>query len=167
MFLCQRHDTVLGDASVVQPLLADLCAGALAHGLLDKAALAVGEERVHPHKYVALGLGLELWLAVDGPAEQLLRVARGHDAARYHAAGERVSAADVLNRRENLGVIGIDGGAHPVGLLGVTAEHIGMAKRTVRRLRGNPTPHVPAASTLATVFCEPHVAFSTQPPSVM
>ena len=104
-----------------------------------------GHEEGRDVGHVAGG-GLELRLAVDGPAGQPLRVARGHNTARYHAAGERVSAADVLNLRENLGVIGIDGGAHPVGLLGVTAEHDGVAKRAIRGLCGDAAPHVPAAA---------------------
>ena len=41
-------------------------------------------------------------------------------------------------------VEGLDGGAHPVGLLGVIAELVGMAEGRI--LRGDLAPHVPAAA---------------------
>ena len=52
--------------------------------------------------------------------------------------------ADLLDIGHNLAVEGGDRGAHPVALLGVTAELIGMTKARV--LGGNATPHVPTAT---------------------
>ena len=131
---------------MVEPLLADLCAVAVAHGLLDEVALAVGEERVDPHEHVTGLLVLELGLTVDGPGEQPARVAARDDATGHHLARERISTADRANGVEDRRVGGVDGRAHPVGELGSGAEHVGVAEGAVRDLRGDPAPHVPAAT---------------------
>ena len=55
---------------MVEPLHADLLAGALAHRLFDIIARLVGEEGVDPDKAVILGLVAELRLAVDRPAHE-------------------------------------------------------------------------------------------------
>ena len=59
-------------------------------------------------------------------------------------AGERVALADVFDIGDDLLVEGLDGGAHPVGLLRVVAELVGMTEGRV--LRGDLAPHIPAAA---------------------
>ena len=59
-------------------------------------------------------------------------------------AGERVALADVFDIGDDLLVEGLDGGAHPVGLLGVVAELVGMTEGRI--LRGDLAPHIPAAA---------------------
>ena len=140
----QFLDLVLGHADVVEPLHADLLAGALAHGLFDIIARLVGEEGVDPDEAVVLGLRAELRLAVDGPAHQPGGILHGDDAAGDDMAGERVALADIFDIGDDLLVEGLDGGAHPVGLLGVIAELVGMAEGRI--LRGDLAPHVPAAA---------------------
>ncbi len=103
---------------MIEPLLADLLAGALAHGLLDVVAGLIGKEGVDPHAHSAGLLLLELWLAVDGPGEQPVGVLHAHDAAGDHAAGERVALADLLDIGQDALVQGGDGSALPVGELG-------------------------------------------------
>ena len=49
---------------MIEPLAADLLAGALAHGLADVVARAVGVERVQPDENGVLILRLELRLTV-------------------------------------------------------------------------------------------------------
>ena len=61
-------------------------------------------------------------------------------------AGEGVALADVLDIGDDLLVQSLHGGAHPVGLLGVMAELVGMAKGRV--LCGDLAPHIPAAAGL-------------------
>ena len=68
--LCQFSDLILGHADVVQPLHADLAAGAVTHGLLDVIAGLIAEQAVHPDAQLVLGLILELLLTVQRPAEQ-------------------------------------------------------------------------------------------------
>ena len=142
----QILDLILGHADVVQPLHADLLAGARPHGLFHIVAGLVGEQGVHPHQAVVLGLVAELGLAVDGPAHQPGGVLDGDDAAGDHMAGEGVALADVLDIGDDLLVQSLHGGAHPVGLLGVMAELVGMAKGRV--LCGDLAPHIPAAAGL-------------------
>ena len=55
---------------MVQPLHADLLAGAVAHGLLDIVAGLVGEQAVDPDAELILGLVAELLLTVQRPAQQ-------------------------------------------------------------------------------------------------
>ena len=59
-------------------------------------------------------------------------------------AGERVALADIFDIGDDLLVEGLDGGAHPVGLLGVVAELVGMTEGRI--LRGDLAPHIPAAA---------------------
>ena len=61
-------------------------------------------------------------------------------------AGEGIALADVLDIGDDLLVERLDGRAHPVGLLGVMAELVGMAEGRV--LGGDLAPHVPAAAFL-------------------
>ena len=61
-------------------------------------------------------------------------------------AGEGIALADVLDIGDDLLVQRLDGGAHPVGLLGVVAELVGMAEGRI--LRGDLAPHIPAAALL-------------------
>ena len=91
-----------------------------------------------------LGLRAELRLTVDGPAHEPARILDGDDAAGDDMAGERIALADVLDIGDDPLVEGLDGGAHPVGLLGVIAELVGMAEGRI--LRGDLAPHVPAAA---------------------
>ena len=95
---------------------------------------------------MVLGLLAELGLAVDGPAHEPTGVLDGDDAAGDHLAGEGVTLADVLDIGDDALVQGLHRGAHPVGLLGVVAELVGMAEGRV--LGGDLAPHVPAAARL-------------------
>ena len=61
-------------------------------------------------------------------------------------AGERVTLTDLLNIRRNLHVKRGHGGAHPLRMLRIAAEHVRVTETWV--LLGNATPHVPAAAGL-------------------
>ena len=63
--LSQLGNVLLGHADVVQPLHADLAAGAVAHRLLDVIAGLVAEQAVDPDAELVLGLVTELLLAVQ------------------------------------------------------------------------------------------------------
>ena len=63
-------DAFLRNAHVIEPLLADLLAGAVAHGLFHVVTGLVGEEAVHPHAQFVLGLVAELLLAVERPTQE-------------------------------------------------------------------------------------------------
>ena len=149
--LGQLLDLLLGHAQVVQPLLADFLAGAIAHGLLHVVAGHVGEQAVEPHAHLPLGLGAELRLAVDGPGEQPAGVLHRHDAARDNAAGKRVALADGLDIRQDLLVQRGHRGAFPVALLRVAAELLGTAE--LRRLGRDLLPQIPAV-TRGELGCE-------------
>ena len=131
---------------MIQPLHADLLAGAFAHGLFDKVAGLVGEERIDPDEAVVLRLLAELRLAVDGPAHKPRRVLHGDDASRDNLTGKRVSLADFLDIRNDALIERFDRRAHPVGLLRIRAELVGVTESGV--LRSNFAPHVPAAAGL-------------------
>ena len=142
--LGQLLDLLLGHAQVVQPLLADFLAGAIAHGLLHVVAGHVGEQAVEPHAHLSLGLGAELRLPVDGPGEQPAGVLHRHDAARHHTAGERVALADLLDVRQDLLIQRGHRGALPVALLRIAAELLGAAE--LRRLGRDLLPQIPAVA---------------------
>ena len=91
-----------------------------------------------------LGLIPELGLAVDRPTHEPAGVLHGDDAAGNHMAGEGIPLADVLDIGDDLLIQRLHGGAHPVGLLGVMAELVGMAKGGI--LCGDLAPHIPAAA---------------------
>ena len=95
---------------------------------------------------MVLGLRSELRLAVDGPAHEPGGILHGHDAAGDDLAGERVALADLGDIGDDTLVERFDGGAHPVGLLGIVAELVGVAEGGV--LRGDLAPHIPAAALL-------------------
>lgn len=137
-------DAVLRDAHVVEPLLTDLLAGAVAHGFFHVVAGLVGEKSVYPDAQLVLGLVAELLLAVERPAHEPVGVGAGNDAAGDHVAGEGVALADCLDVRRDLAVEGRHRGAHPLGLLGISAESVGAAEAGV--LSRDAAPHVPAAA---------------------
>ena len=99
---------------MIQPLHADLLAGAFAHRFLDIVAGLVAEQRVYPHEAVILGLLTELRLAVDRPAQQPGGILDGDDAAGDYLTGERVALADLLDIGDYALIQGFNGGAHPV-----------------------------------------------------
>ena len=146
LFVGQVFDLILRHADVVQPLHADLLAGALAHGLLDIIAGLIGEQRIDPDKAVILGLCAELRLAVDRPAHEPAGILDGDDAAGDNLTGERVALADVLDIGNDSLVERFNGRAHPVRLLGVIAELVRMAEGRI--LCGDLAPHIPAAAGL-------------------
>ena len=90
--LCQFSDLLLGHADVVQPLNADLEAGAVQQGLFDVIAGLIAEQAVHPDAELVFGLCQELLLAVQSPAQQPVGILHGDDAACHHAAGALVAA---------------------------------------------------------------------------
>ena len=143
----QLLDLGLRYAQVPEPFLADLLTRALRHGLLHVVALVVGEEAVHPHTQLVARLVAELLLTVDGPAHEPTGVAAGHNAARHRVAAERVALADLLDVGRDGIVERGDGGAHPLGLLRVGAEDVGVAEAGV--LAGDATPQVPAVARLS------------------
>ncbi len=133
-------------AHMVEPFLADLLTRAFLHRLLHIVAGLVGEQTVHPHAQLAFRLVAELLLTVQRPAHQPVGILNGYDAAGHHMAGERVTLADLLNIRRNLHVKRGHGGAHPLRMLRIAAEHVRVTETRV--LLGNATPHVPAAAGL-------------------
>ena len=133
-------------ADVVQPLHTDFLTGALPHGLLHEVAGFVGEQTVNPHQALILGLIPELGLTVDGPAQEPAGILHGHDAAGNHAAGKGVTLADILDIGNDLLIQCGDGGAHPVGLLRIMAELVGMTEGRI--LCSNSAPHIPATAGL-------------------
>ena len=142
--LRQLLDLVLRHAQMIQPLLADLLACALPHGLLHIIALAVGEQRIHPDEALILRLALKLRLPVDRPAHEPGGILHRDNAAGHNASGERVAVADILDVRNDLLIQCGDRRAHPVGLLRVIAKFLRMPERRV--LRRDLLPHVPAAA---------------------
>ena len=60
----QLLDLVGGHTDVVQPLHADLLAGAFPHRLLDEVARLIAEQAVDPDAELVLGLIAELLLTV-------------------------------------------------------------------------------------------------------
>ena len=93
--LSQLGNVLLGHADVIQPLHADLSAGAVAHGLLDVIAGLVAEQAVDPDAELVLGLITELLLTVQGPAEQPAGILDRDDAAGDGVAAEGVTLADL------------------------------------------------------------------------
>ena len=77
---------------------------------------------------------------IPGGKERYDSVWNGLKAIRDGMAGEGVALADVLDIGDDLLVQSLHGGAHPVGLLGVMAELVGMAKGRV--LCGDLAPHI-------------------------
>ena len=126
--LSQPGNVLLGHTDVVQPLHADLAAGAVAHGFLDVIAGLVAEQAVDPDAELVLGLVTELLLAVQGPAEQPAGILDCDNAAGDGVAAEGVSLADLLDILGDLVVQGGNGGAFPVGQLRLRAELFGMAE---------------------------------------
>lgn len=137
-------DLLFRDADVVEPLLADFLPRALLHRLLDIVSWPVGEKAINPDADLALGLGMELGLTVDGPGQipVVLGILDRHDASGGHLARERISLADGLDVRDDLVIQGGDGGAHPVGLLDIVAEDAWTAEGGI--LPGDVLPKVPA-----------------------
>ena len=130
---------------MVQPLTADLLAGALAHGLPDIVALAIGMQAVDPHQHGVLILALELRLAVDGPGEVpvLHAILYGDDTAGGHLAGTGIALADIHNVADDFLISGGNRGTHPVGGLHIAAEGVGVAVFAVPGLGGYGLPHIP------------------------
>ena len=126
--LRQVLDLVFGDPQMIQPLHADLFAGAIPHGLFDVVARCVAEQAVDPAHELALGLIPELGLTVECPAEQPAGIPRRDDAARDSPAAERVTLADVLDVGHDAFVQHGDRGAHPIGLFRIGAELFRAAK---------------------------------------
>ena len=132
-------------ADVVQPLPADLLAGAVPHGLLHVVAFLVGIQGVQPHQHHVLVLRLELGLTVDRPGKIPVvgAVLDGDDAAGGHLAGAGITLADVHDVLDDLLVGGGHGGAHPVGGVHIGAEVVRVAELAVLGLSGNGLPHIP------------------------
>ena len=131
---------------MVQPFHANFLAGAFPHGLLDVIAGLIGEQAIYPYQALILGLIAELGLAVDGPAHEPAGILYRYDAAGDYATAEGIAFADTLNIRDDAVIQGGHGGAHPVGLFGIEAEFVGMAKGGV--LDRDAPPHIPAAAFL-------------------
>ena len=141
----QRVDAVGRNADVIEPLAADLLAGAVAHGLFHIVAGLARVEGIQPDEHRVLILRLELRLTVDRPGEVPVvgAVLHGHDAARCHLARARVALADAHNVPDDLLVGGCNGRAHPVGRVDVGAELVRIAEFAVLGLRGDRLPHIP------------------------
>ena len=139
-------DFALRHADVIQPLHADLLTGTLPHRLFHIVTGLIGEQGIHPHQTVILGLLAELRLAVDGPAHEPAGVLHGDDTAGDHLAGEGIPLADVLDIGDDALIQRLHRGAHPVGLLRIIAELVGMAEGGI--LSGDLAPHIPAAALL-------------------
>ena len=144
--LCQFSDLILGHADVVQPLHADLAAGAVTHGLLDVIAGLIAEQAVHPDAQLVLGLILELLLTVQRPAEQPAGVLDGDDAAGDGVAAEGVALADLADILGDLVVQRGDGGALPVAQLRLGAELFRVTEGGI--LCGDLLPQIPAVAGL-------------------
>ena len=129
---------------MIQPLHADLLAGAIPHGLFDVVTGRVAEQAVDPAHELALGLIPELGLTVERPAEQPAGIPRRDDAARDSPAAERVTLADILDVGHDTFVQRGDRGAHPVGLFRIGAELLRAAKGLI--LRGDLLPQIPAVA---------------------
>ena len=142
--LCQFGDLLLGHTDVVQPLHADLAAGAVTHGLLDVIAGLIAEQAVHPDAQLVLGLILELLLTVQRPAEQPAGVLDGDDAAGDGVAAEGVALADLADILRDLVVQRGDGGALPVAQFRLRAELFRVTEGGV--LCGNLLPQIPAVA---------------------
>ena len=95
--LGQLLDFALRHADVVQPLHADLFAGALPHGLFYIVARLIGEQPVDPDQALVLGLAAELGLTVDGPTKEPAGVLHCDDAAGDHTAAEGFPLTNVLD----------------------------------------------------------------------
>ena len=144
--LCQLRDLILGHTDVVQPLHADLAAGAVAHGLFDVIAGLIAEQAVHPDAQLVLGLILELLLTVQRPAEQPAGVLDGDDAAGDGMAAEGVALADLADILRDLVVQRGDGGALPVAQLRLGAELFRVTEGGI--LCGDLLPQIPAVAGL-------------------
>ena len=131
---------------MVQPLHADLLAGAVAHGLFDIIAGLVAEQAVDPDTQLILGLIAELLLTVQRPAEQPAGVLDRNDAAGDGVTAEGIALADLLDILRDLVIQGGDGGALPVGQLRIRAELFGVAEGRI--LCGDLLPQIPAVARL-------------------
>ena len=126
---------------MVQPLCAQLNAGAVAHVLLDEVALVVPAiQTVDPDEAVVGGLLLELTLTVDRPADQPAGVTAGDDAAGDDLAGQGISLAYLLDGVKYLLVCGVDSPGFPAGLLDAGKELFGTAESGI--LRRDLLPHL-------------------------
>src|SRR5699024_11054211 len=86
---CHRLDLRLGNAKMVKPFHTDLLACTLTHGLFDKVAGAVAEKTVDPADELPFGLGAELGLAVECPAQKPVGIFYGHYASGDDFPGKR------------------------------------------------------------------------------
>src|SRR5699024_10589212 len=121
---------------------ADLGAGALLHGFAHVVAGALGVEAVDPAYQLAVGLGFEVGLAVEGPAHEPGGVLDGHDAAGDHLARVGVPAADLLHIGCDAVIQQGDGGGFPLGGFDVGAEDLRASEGRV--LHGDVLPQFPA-----------------------
>ena len=130
---------------MIQPLTANLFAGAVPHGFLHIVAFLVGIEGIQPYKYHILVLRLELRLTVDRPGEipVVRAVLDSDDTAGRYLAGTRIPLADFHDILNDLLVGGCHRSTHPVGRVHIRAEFIRIAELTVLSLSGDGFPHIP------------------------
>jgi hypothetical protein len=57
-------------AEMIEALVCDLFACAVAHRLFYIVSGPIGEQRIEPHDGLVGGLQFEVWLTVDGPAKK-------------------------------------------------------------------------------------------------
>ena len=133
---------------MIEPLLAHFLAGAVTHSLLYKVTRLVGAQCIDPDKYGVLVLCPELWLTVDGPREVPVigTILDSYNTASCDLTFSWVSLADANNLLDNLFVFCLDGSAHPVSCLKVTAEIIWIAVLTMLGLSCNVLPQIPGLS---------------------
>ena len=141
MIFGEIFDLILRHADVVQPLLADLLAGAFHHGLLDVIAGGGVVQGIHPADIMAVGLALEVGLTVEAVADDPGGILHRDNAAGAGPAAAQGALADLLHIGRD-GVANIHRGRGELALLHLAAELVGMAE--IVGLSGDLLPQGPA-----------------------
>ena len=133
------------NTNMVQPLAANLFAGAVTHRFFYIVALFIRIERIKPYQNHALILGLELWLTVDCPGKIPVvgAVLNGYNTAGRYLSRAWVAFADIHNMPDDLLVGCRYGCTHPVGGIDIAAEDIRIPELSMLGLGGDGLPHIP------------------------
>lgn len=133
------------NTNMVQPLAANLFAGAVTHRFFYIVALFIRIERIKPYQNHALILGLELWLTVDCPGKIPVvgAVLNGYNTAGRYLSRAWVAFADIHNIPDDLLVGCRYGCTHPVGGIDIAAEDIRIPELCMLGLGGDGLPHIP------------------------
>lgn len=138
---CQFAYFTRGNSEVIQPFPGDFLACAVLHGFVDIIAGFVDEESVEPCDDLMRGLLSEVWLAIDGPAQQPCGIPHRHDPPCDNLPAERIAAGNSANVPGNASVERGDSGRFPFGPGYARGKDFRSAEGRVSC--GNASPEIP------------------------